>query len=43
MKRNVFIIEKNKRGRIAKSYKHPYKDYIKYNQIIDALIMFGKG
>lgn len=41
MKISVFIIEKN-RGQIAKSYKHPSKDYIIYNQIIDAFIMFEK-
>lgn len=29
MKRNVSIIEKNKRGRVAKSYKHPSKEYSK--------------
>lgn len=41
MKISIFIIEKN-RGQIAKLYKYPSKDYITYNKIIDAFIMFEK-
>lgn len=41
MKISIFIIEEN-RGQIAKLYKYPSKDYITYNKIIDAFIMFEK-